>query len=75
MILFCNSYKGGVNQGDGAGNITSAMRELFSVLDHSVSPIPPVMFLQVLRQVYPQFAQKGEGGHYMQQVSFAKHRI
>jgi ubiquitin carboxyl-terminal hydrolase 14 len=40
---------------------------LFGLLNKSNQPIPPLVFLQVLRTAFPQFAQKGEGGIFMQQ--------
>ncbi|KAL5022035.1 hypothetical protein ScPMuIL_001190 [Solemya velum] len=48
-------------------SITAALRNLFSSLEKSPVPIPPIIFLQVLHMVYPRFAERGEGGVYMQQ--------
>jgi len=47
--------------------LTVAMRDLFGLLSHSNQSIPPLVFLQVLRAAFPQFAQKGNNGVYMQQ--------
>jgi len=61
------SYRGNLQEGDTPSNLTVAMRDLFGLLSHSNQAIPPLVFLQVLRAAFPQFAQKGEGGAYMQQ--------
>jgi len=48
--------------------ITIALRDLYKLLDKvSSDAIPPVIFLQVLHSVFPQFAEKGEGGALQQQ--------
>jgi len=60
-------YRGNLQEGDQANNLTVAMRDLFGLLSHSNQPIPPLVFLQVLRAAFPQFAQKGSNGAYMQQ--------
>lgn len=51
----------------GAKKLTSATKTLFEDLTNSLKPVSPFHFLMVLRQKYPQFAQQGQGGTYMQQ--------
>ncbi|GAQ83602.1 Ubiquitin-specific protease [Klebsormidium nitens] len=56
--------------GIGADNnhkLTLAAKALFKELDTSYKPVMPFNFLMLFRQLYPQFAQTGEGGAYMQQ--------
>ncbi|KAH9523744.1 Ubiquitin carboxyl-terminal hydrolase 14 [Bulinus truncatus] len=48
-------------------SITAALRDLFTSMDRTSAPIPPVIFLQVLHMVFPRFAEKGENGGYQQQ--------
>jgi len=60
-------YRGNLQEGDSANNLTVAMRDLFGLLTHSNQAIPPLVFLQVLRAAFPQFSQKGSNGAYMQQ--------
>lgn len=47
--------------------LTAATKSLFDELSSSLKPVSPFQFLMVLRQKYPQFAQQGQGGIYMQQ--------
>jgi ubiquitin carboxyl-terminal hydrolase 14 len=48
--------------------ITIALRDMYKTLDKaSDEGFPPFMFLQVLHSVFPQFAEKGEGGVFQQQ--------
>ncbi|CAM9380699.1 unnamed protein product, partial [Sphacelaria rigidula] len=46
---------------------TTSLRNIFDEADRSTDAIPPVMFVQVLRQLFPQFAQQGPRGGFMQQ--------
>lgn len=52
---------------DGAHKLTSAARALFGELERSSEPVAPFPFLMVLRELFPQFAQQGQQGGYMQQ--------
>ncbi|KAM4687376.1 ubiquitin carboxyl-terminal hydrolase 14 [Discoglossus pictus] len=47
--------------------ITAALRDLFESMDKTSSSIPPIILLQFLHMAFPQFAEKGEQGQYMQQ--------
>ena len=46
----------------------AALRDLVMSMDRSSASIPPIIFLQVLHLAFPRFAEKGEGGVWMQQV-------
>ena len=48
----------------------TALRDLNMSMDRSATAIPPIIFLQVLHMAFPRFAEKGEGGGYVQQVSW-----
>ena len=48
--------------------ITAALRDLFESMDKTSSSIPPIILLQFLHMAFPQFAEKGEQGQYLQQV-------
>lgn len=37
-------------------------------MDKTSSSIPPIILLQFLHMAFPQFAEKGEQGQYLQQV-------
>lgn len=67
LVDVLKKYRGNLQEGDTSNNLTVAMRDLFGLLTHSNQPIPPLVFLQVLRAAFPQFAQKGQNGAYMQQ--------
>lgn len=60
-------YTARITEGENEGKLTAAMRDLVTTLMHSAQPVPPMIFLNVLRTVFPQFAQKGENNVYMQQ--------
>uniref|UniRef100_A0A8C9IMQ3 Ubiquitin carboxyl-terminal hydrolase 14 n=1 Tax=Piliocolobus tephrosceles TaxID=591936 RepID=A0A8C9IMQ3_9PRIM len=47
--------------------ITAALRDLFDSMDKTSSSIPPIILLQFLHMAFPQFAEKGEQGQYLQQ--------
>jgi len=65
--LALKKYSGGIKDGDNPNNLTVALRDLFGILSHSNQPIPPLVFLQIMRTAFPQFAQKGNNGEWMQQ--------
>jgi len=48
-------------------NFTRALHTTFKEADASTQAIPPLLFVQLLRSMYPQFAQTGPRGGYMQQ--------
>mmetsp|Transcript_5066 Transcript_5066/g.7707 ORF Transcript_5066/g.7707 Transcript_5066/m.7707 type:complete len:429 (-) Transcript_5066:360-1646(-) len=50
-----------------SATFTRALAQTFTRLDASTESIPPIAFVQVLRDLYPQFAQQGPRGGYMQQ--------
>ena len=41
-------------------------------MDKTSSSIPPIILLQFLHMAFPQFAEKGEQGQYLQQVNRAR---
>ncbi|KAJ8408187.1 hypothetical protein AAFF_G00264150 [Aldrovandia affinis] len=47
--------------------ITAAMRDLFESMEKTSSSIPPIILLQFLHMAFPQFAEKGDQGQYLQQ--------
>ncbi|KAJ1191072.1 hypothetical protein NDU88_000389 [Pleurodeles waltl] len=47
--------------------ITAALRDLFDSMDKTSTSIPPIILLQFLHMAFPQFAEKGEQGQYLQQ--------
>uniref|UniRef100_A0A3B3RTP8 Ubiquitin carboxyl-terminal hydrolase n=1 Tax=Paramormyrops kingsleyae TaxID=1676925 RepID=A0A3B3RTP8_9TELE len=47
--------------------ITAALRDLYESMDKTSSSIPPIMLLQFLHMAFPQFAEKGDQGQYLQQ--------
>ena len=51
---------------DTKSNLIASLGTLFSDLETAGEPIPPLVFLQVFRSVYPQFAEQDRSG-YMQQ--------
>ncbi|KAL4870447.1 hypothetical protein BDV12DRAFT_58203 [Aspergillus spectabilis] len=49
-------------------DLTSSLKDLFKQMAETQEGFPPLMFLNALRNVYPQFAQKDRNGHgYAQQ--------
>uniref|UniRef100_A0AAY4CNR3 Ubiquitin carboxyl-terminal hydrolase n=1 Tax=Denticeps clupeoides TaxID=299321 RepID=A0AAY4CNR3_9TELE len=48
--------------------ITAALRDLYESMDKTSSSIPPIILLQFLHMAFPQFAEKGDQGQYLQQV-------
>lgn len=55
--------------GLGSGNdLTAQLRDLYKQMSETQDGFPPLMFLNSLRAIYPQFAQKAKNGHgYAQQ--------
>ncbi|XP_030629980.1 ubiquitin carboxyl-terminal hydrolase 14 isoform X2 [Chanos chanos] len=47
--------------------ITAALRDLYESMDRTSSSIPPIILLQFLHMAFPQFAEKGDQGQYLQQ--------
>lgn len=49
-------------------DLTASLRDLFKQMSETQEGVPPLMFLNSLRNVYPQFAQRDRNGHgYAQQ--------
>lgn len=48
-------------------DLAAALRDLYKTLSETQQGVPPIVFLNLLRKVFPQFAQKGEHGGYAQQ--------
>ncbi|KAL4917766.1 hypothetical protein BDW62DRAFT_183297, partial [Aspergillus aurantiobrunneus] len=49
-------------------DLTSSLKDLFKQMSETQEGFPPLMFLNALRNVYPQFAQMDQNGHgYAQQ--------
>lgn len=53
--------------GSQAVSFMSSFRDMLNMLDSAGQSIPPVMFVSMLRNQFPQFAQTGPQGGYMQQ--------
>lgn len=51
----------------GDAGLTAALRDLFCDLGNTRDAVPPIVFLTVLRQIAPQFAERGESGGFAQQ--------
>ncbi|OAL24298.1 hypothetical protein AYO22_05674 [Fonsecaea multimorphosa] len=50
------------------GDLTAQLRDLYKQMSETQEGFPPLMFLNALRNVYPQFAQKAKNGNgYAQQ--------
>lgn len=49
-------------------SVTVALRDLYETMDHTSSPVPPIILLQVLHMSIPRFSEKSEHGTFMQQV-------
>ena len=63
-----HGYTGRVGTGDGDVSLTASLRDLLHDMDKTQEPFPPLVFLTILRQVAPQFAEMAEsGGGYAQQ--------
>ncbi|OJJ43104.1 hypothetical protein ASPZODRAFT_104005 [Penicilliopsis zonata CBS 506.65] len=54
--------------GLGSMDLTASLRDLFKQMSETQEGIPPLMFLNALRNAFPQFAQQDRNGHgYAQQ--------
>ncbi|KAG0175557.1 Ubiquitin carboxyl-terminal hydrolase 14 [Apophysomyces sp. BC1034] len=62
-----DKYQGGISGVDNRGNLTASLRELYKNMSKASEGFPPLVFWQMLRQVFPQFSQTGPGGIPMQQ--------
>uniref|UniRef100_A0A3B5AUP1 Ubiquitin carboxyl-terminal hydrolase n=1 Tax=Stegastes partitus TaxID=144197 RepID=A0A3B5AUP1_9TELE len=45
----------------------STLRDLYETMDKTSSSLPPIILLQFLHMAFPQFAEKGDQGQYLQQ--------
>lgn len=45
-----------------------ALRDLYETMDKTSLSLPPIILLQFLHMAFPQFAEKGDQGQYLQQV-------
>lgn len=51
-----------------SNDLTAQLRDLYKQMSETQEGFPPLMFLNALRAIYPQFAQKAKNGHgYAQQ--------
>lgn len=48
---------------------SSALRDLYETMEKTSSSLPPIILLQFLHMAFPQFAEKGDQGQYLQQVT------
>mmetsp|Transcript_19100 Transcript_19100/g.41817 ORF Transcript_19100/g.41817 Transcript_19100/m.41817 type:complete len:482 (-) Transcript_19100:109-1554(-) len=68
-----NSYDPSANPGavghlgEGSKRLTLATKDVFAQLSTAKQPVAPSRLISTLRENYPQFAQQGQGGMYMQQ--------
>lgn len=64
-----SKYKVPANDRDQASSLVTGMNALFNQMDKctSDSPVQPTVFTYLFREVYPQFAERTNQGHYMQQ--------
>ncbi|XP_065062059.1 ubiquitin carboxyl-terminal hydrolase 14-like [Rhopilema esculentum] len=64
-------YKGHLSLGNIMSNpseaVTIALRDLFKTMEKTAEGFPPIIFLQVMHSVFPQFAEKNEHGTFQQQ--------
>ena len=60
-------YAPGRDAHSGTAALTAALKDLFVDVQRAKDTVMPVRFLNVLRQLYPQFAQHGPQGMPMQQ--------
>jgi len=61
------AYAGSSSGSDNAASVTAALRDLYGQMDLSNKAAHPLLFLMILRRAFPQFAQQGQGGVFMQQ--------
>ncbi|KAG7278410.1 hypothetical protein CRUP_038573 [Coryphaenoides rupestris] len=45
----------------------TALRDLYETMEKTSSSLPPIILLQFLHMAFPQFAEKGDQGQYLQQ--------
>uniref|UniRef100_A0A3Q3RCH8 Ubiquitin carboxyl-terminal hydrolase n=1 Tax=Monopterus albus TaxID=43700 RepID=A0A3Q3RCH8_MONAL len=50
-----------------SGGNKRALRDLYGTMDKTSSSLPPIILLQFLHMAFPQFAEKGDQGQYLQQ--------
>lgn len=62
-----NSLLAGLGSVSGGADLTSSLRDLYEQMDESTEEFAPIVFLNALRKVFPQFAEKGRDGRYSQQ--------
>lgn len=68
LVEALQSYRGSTTAVNPAERLSASLRDVISRLRSGNSAsINPVAFLAVLRQVYPQFGERGRDGMYMQQ--------
>ncbi|XP_018612976.1 ubiquitin carboxyl-terminal hydrolase 14 [Scleropages formosus] len=63
-------YSGALRSSGGNASsmyITAALRDLYESMDNTSASIPPIILLQFLHMAFPQFAEKGDQGQYLQQ--------
>jgi ubiquitin carboxyl-terminal hydrolase 14 len=58
---------GGGGAGDQMGSVASSLKELFVQMNNSQKAVGPLMFVQLFRTVFPQFAQQSSSGSFKQQ--------
>lgn len=63
-----NEYSAGITTMDTHSNLTASMRDLYQQMSKTADGFPPMIFLQILRTAFPQFAEQDRThGGYMQQ--------
>lgn len=68
VLHYPSSLASASSSSDGAEMLTAATKELWHAMLNSSDTVTPLQMLSILRQVYPQFAQRAQsGGGYMQQ--------
>lgn len=66
-LLRYQTEAGRAAQTDRTATMVGLMGRMFQELDLASSAVTPSAFVQVFRLLYPQFAQRGDSGHFMQQ--------
>jgi len=61
------AYSGPATTSDNSASVTASLRDLYNQMEVSNKAAHPLLFLMVLRRAFPQFAQQGPGGTFMQQ--------
>ncbi|KAF9429256.1 Ubiquitin carboxyl-terminal hydrolase 14 [Entomortierella beljakovae] len=67
LVQNLQEYTGGTDNMDTGSNMTASLRDLYRQLNASGHPVMPAVFLTQLRKAFPQFAQQGRDGIWMQQ--------